>query len=174
MTLAFGMLTLGAILLYTAFTNNTVEGLVKGEPGPGQPADRFADTTSDATTTSGGGGGGKVNAGDMPSGVVQFEGTPVCAWIAAELKKARANGWKGSVTSGYRSAARQAEICATTSNPCAAPGQSNHQDTKYPGCAVDVSDAQGLQRALPKGSPLKYTGASIGDYVHFSSGKEGV
>lgn len=174
MTLAYGMLTLGAIWLYTAFTNNSLQDLALGTPGT-QPADRFANIGGSASATdSGGKSSAKADTSNLPGGIVQFEGTPVCAWIAAELKKARANGWKGSVTSGYRSAADQARVCATTTNPCAAPGTSNHQGKSYPGCAVDVSDAAGLVRALPKGSPLKYTGAAIGDMVHFSSGKNGV
>lgn len=111
--------------------------------------------------------------GFKPKGLVKRSyvksdsGNQIAAWIAAELDMARQLGWKGTVTSGYRSPADQRRVCAQTSGPCAAPGQSRHQGKNFPNGAVDVSDYNGLNRILRKmGSPLKWAGAK--DLPHFS------
>lgn len=188
---AFGSLMVGWVLLISAVQNRPVLDVIRGVAGTsgGGPGSGFLKAILPAqvgSSTAGGGNGaagapagpaGPAGTGSRPanpSGIVNFEGTPVCAWIADELRKARANGWTGTVNSGYRSAADQARVCAQTSNPCAAPGTSNHQGRRWPSCAVDVNDAAGLERALPKGSPLKFTGRAINDMVHFSSGLSGV
>lgn len=179
MTAAFGFLMVGWLLLASATRNQPVAELLRGAvspagtPGPGERGFTTSILGELAGDRSAGGSAASSDP-QNPAGLVTFDGEKVCAWIAAELRKARANGWSGSVTSGYRSAADQARVCATGVTPCAKPGESNHQGTAYPGCAVDVSDPAGLARALPKGSPLKYTGATIGDTPHFSSGKRGV
>lgn len=175
MTAAYGFLLVGWLLLTSAVRNQPISDLLSGvlatgEPGPGERGFTkaiLAELAGQAKAQKAGGG--------IPvMGMDTFDGKPVCGWIAAELRKARANGWRGKLISGYRSEAEQARVCATGVQPCAKPGESNHQGRVYPGCAGDVSDPAGLARALPKGSPLKWTGRTIGDSPHFSSGLRGV
>jgi hypothetical protein len=107
-------------------------------------------------------------------GTVTFDGKRVARWIGEALNYARAQGWKGTVNSGYRSDAEQKRIYDSGVRPAAKPrayggGGSNHEFTAYPGGAVDVSDAQTLARILagsPYGRKLKWAGAK--DPVHFS------
>ncbi len=105
-------------------------------------------------------------------GTVMWGGVPIAAWIAPELKWAQRQGWGGSVTSGYRSYAEQAVLYARylAGGPlAAAPGTSEHESTRYPGGAVDVTDYTTLSRIAPR-----YPGAQKliwfgpGDPVHFS------
>jgi D-alanyl-D-alanine carboxypeptidase len=103
----------------------------------------------------------------------------ISAWIAPPLKWAAKMGWKGSVTSGYRSKAEQEYLYRNAgtkgiSSIVAKPGTSNHEKINYPGGAVDVdggSDAQlmGLLRRYP-GTP-KLVGGNLGpaDPYHFSA-----
>lgn len=103
------------------------------------------------------------------SGVVDFEGKKVAAWIAPALQYARQHGWKGQVNSGYRSFADQTRIYNSGVRPAAKPGTSNHEGTTFPRGAVDVSDAPTLSRILqnsPYGKRLQWAGAK--DPVHFS------
>jgi len=103
------------------------------------------------------------------SGAVNFEGKQVAAWIAPALAYARKHGWRGTVTSGYRTFADQTRIYNSGVRPAAKPGTSNHEGTQFPRGAVDVSDAQTLARILqnsPYGQRLKWAGAK--DPVHFS------
>lgn len=107
-------------------------------------------------------------------GTVMFDGKPVAKWVGAALSAARANGWRGTVNSGYRSDAEQTRIYQSGVRPAAVPRSmggagSNHEFTVYPGGAVDVSDPQGLVQALkrtPYAKKLIYAGAK--DPVHFS------
>lgn len=111
----------------------------------------------------------KIPAGAVRGGVTKFEGVQVAAWIAPILRYARKQGWKGKVTSGYRSRAQQAAIYNSGVRPAARPGTSNHEGDEFPRGAVDVSEAQQLARILarsPYGGKLKWAGAK--DPVHFS------
>lgn len=171
MTFGFAMLFVGSLLLFAGTRNRGITDVLRGItsplPGPGESG-FISDIAGSASSLATGA------AAIIPGGMARVDGKPVCAWVARELQKARANGWSGTVTSGYRSAAKQAEVCATGVTPCAAPGESNHQGRAYPSCAVDVTDAEGLAAALPANSPLKWTGRTANDPVHFSSGKRGV
>jgi hypothetical protein len=102
-------------------------------------------------------------------GVANFGGKPVAGWIAPILSYARAHGWTGSVTSGYRSYQEQASIYNRGVRPAARPGTSNHEFTAFPGGAVDVSQAQQLARIL-RNSPYRgvLVWAGSKDPVHFS------
>lgn len=102
-------------------------------------------------------------------GIARFEGKPVAGWIAPILEYARKHGWAGSVTSGFRSYADQKRIYDSGVRPAARPGTSNHEGTKFPRGAVDVSDAQQLARIIqhsPYAHTLIYAGGK--DPVHFS------
>lgn len=110
-----------------------------------------------------------ANAVPTGSGVANFEGTQVAAWIAPILKYARQKGWSGSVSSGYRSFADQQRIYNSGVRPAARPGTSNHEGSDYPRGAVDVSNAEQLHRILrnsPYANTLVWAGSK--DPVHFS------
>lgn len=105
----------------------------------------------------------------LAKGLAHFQGKPVAAWIAPALEYAKAHGWKGSVTSGYRSTAEQERIYNSGVRPAAKPGTSNHEGTEFPRGAVDVSEAQQLAQILqnsPFAQKLVYAGSK--DPVHFS------
>jgi hypothetical protein len=116
---------------------------------------------------------GAPNSGQYQSGathkVVHFEGTKVAGWIAPILDYARQKGWKGKINSGYRSYADQQRIYNSGVRPAAKPGTSNHEFAAFPGGAVDVSDAETLNRIL-QNSPYKHKLVWAGgkDPVHFS------
>lgn len=89
--------------------------------------------------------------------------------VKAALAFAKANGWGGSVTSGFRSYAEQAALYAAylngTGNLAAPPGSSNHEG----GQAVDVSDTEGFARAMALMGPNKRLYRRIpGEPWHFS------
>lgn len=108
-----------------------------------------------------------AQAGGGGNGVGEFEGKKVAAWILPELEYARRHGWKGSVTSGFRSRAEQERIYNSGVRPAAKPGTSNHEGDEFPRGAVDVSDAETLARILKRRrSRLVWAGSR--DPVHFS------
>lgn len=102
-------------------------------------------------------------------GVGTFDGQKVALWIVPILQYARAHGWTGSVTSGYRSFADQTRIYNSGVRPAAIPGTSNHEGDAFPRGAVDVSQAAQLSKILlasPFRKLLVYAGSK--DPVHFS------
>lgn len=102
-------------------------------------------------------------------GVADFGGVKVAGWIAPILQYAKAHGWTGSVTSGFRSFAEQKRIYDSGVRPAAVPGTSNHEGTQYPRGAVDVTDAKQLAQIIarsPYRGRLVWAGAK--DQVHFS------
>lgn len=108
-------------------------------------------------------------ANTSATGTVDFTGKPVAAWIEPVLAYARSKGWKGTVTSGFRSLADQTAIYNSGVRPAAKPGTSNHEFTAFPGGAVDVTNAQQLSQILLGSKYAKllvYAGAK--DPVHFS------
>jgi hypothetical protein len=110
-----------------------------------------------------------ASTGAPAKGLTQFGGKTVAAWIAPILQYARAHGWSGTVTSGYRSYAEQKAIYDSGVRPAAVPGTSNHEMTAFPGGAVDVSNAQQLSSILqrsPYAQQLVWAGSK--DPVHFS------
>jgi hypothetical protein len=113
--------------------------------------------------------GAPNGGGKLPRGVARFEGAPVAAWIAPILAYARQQGWRGAVTSGFRSYADQKRIYDSGVRPAAKPGTSNHEGDVFPRGAVDVSDAQTLARIIAR-SPYRgrLVWAGTKDPVHFS------
>jgi hypothetical protein len=95
--------------------------------------------------------------------------TGLAPQVKRALAWARGHGWTGSVTSGFRSRAKQEQLYANRAsnpNPVAPPGTSMHER----GLAVDVSDIPGFQRAMssaPANARLTWFGP--GDPVHFST-----
>jgi hypothetical protein len=96
---------------------------------------------------------------------------PIAAWIIPVLAWAYEHGWKGSVTSGYRSFYEQAQLNAAGAFSAPA-GFSNHETTTYPGGAVDVTAPDRLIEVL-RGypGPRKLVGGVLGavDPEHFSA-----
>lgn len=96
-----------------------------------------------AVTAGVGGGGGAI--GNV---------TGLQPIVKAAIRWARANGWTGSVTSGFRTYAEQAALFASKGPGLAArPGSSNHEK----GLAIDITDSAGFARAMrtaPKNARL--------------------
>ena len=96
---------------------------------------------------------------------------PIANWIVPVLQWAFENGWTGTVTSGYRTFAEQAELNAA-GDFSAPAGTSNHESTTYPGGAVDVTAPSQLLQILPGyPGPEKLHGGVLGpiDPEHFSA-----
>ena len=182
MTYGFTLLTAGFLLAYSGWSNSTIADVMRGlavrKGGAGDTGFVSLMTApvkgvSEAVKPTGGTG---VPASKLARGVTTFDGKPCAKWVAAELTWARNHGWTGSLSSGYRSKADQERVCATGVKPCATPGTSNHEGKVYPKGAADVTQEAQLDQVLSKkpGRRLKWTGKSIGDNVHFSSGLNGV
>lgn len=162
------LLLIGAILVASGILNRSIVDTALGES-----------TEMDTGRQT---FGGQADVGAVPAGmddhrgfgsggVALFDGKPVARWIRPVLVWARANGWKGRVTSGVRSIAQQRAACASTTGPCATPGTSNHQKTQYPGGAVDVTDWQTLATLVPMypgPGPTLVHAVFANDPVHFS------
>lgn len=127
------------------------------------------DTKSSAPSAPAAATGDASKGLTTPAGLRNFDGKRVAAWIAPALEYARSRGWKGEVTSGYRSKAEQERIYNSGVRPAAVPGTSNHEGDAFPRGAVDTTEAQQLSNIL-QGSPyaklLVYAGSK--DPVHFS------
>lgn len=147
----------------------SVLSLAQGLGSLAAPVSAAAGAPSAAPVSAGTGA-----ADTSAKGTVLFGGKTVAAWIAPALQAARQNGWKGAVTSGYRSFADQTRIYNSGVRPAAKPGTSNHEGTTFPRGAVDVTDPQGLSRALqntPYARKLQWAGGK--DPVHFSHPENG-
>lgn len=120
-------------------------------------------TTSSKTSKSTGGGGGNAK------GTVVFDGKPVLAKFAAELRWARKNGWKGTVTSGVRTKSQQ--LTAATNFGLQhypnGPLASNHVEGHRG--AIDVSQPDQLEAILRKyPGKVNLRRKMADDPVHFS------
>ena len=96
---------------------------------------------------------------------------PIADWIVTVLEWAYGHGWSGTVTSGYRTYYEQAQLNAAGAFSAPA-GVSNHETTKYPGGAVDVTDPSQLIAVLVHyPGPEKLVGGVLGpvDPEHFSA-----
>lgn len=153
---------LGAVILgVAAVTGSSLGSVVRGQP------DRTK--TSAAPSSSPGAAPSSSPGAGTSAGTAQFEGHTVAAWIVPVLTYARAHGWTGQVTSGYRSYDQQKSIYDSGVRPAAVPGTSNHEETEFPGGAVDVTNASQLSaiiKASPFASLLVWAGSK--DPVHFS------
>lgn len=109
-------------------------------------------------------------------GYAVFDGKNVPEWMVHWLQESRANGWKGWVVSGVRTAAYSEHLCYAMCGAPTCPGRcagrsSNHnmeQSQGYPAGALDVSDYARfgqVQRRI--GSPL-HNALGARDPVHFS------
>jgi hypothetical protein len=115
-------------------------------------------------------GGAAVEA-EVPETVWNPRSKPIADWIIPVLQWAYLHGWRGTVTSGYRTFYEQAQLNAAGAYSAKA-GLSNHETTKYPGGAVDVTNSAQLIEVLRNyAGPLKLVGGVLGpvDPEHFSA-----
>lgn len=105
----------------------------------------------------------------------RVDGVRVAGWIIPRLLWARRNGWTGRVVSGIRTRAEQQRLWDSWQRgerpgPVARPGTSNHEGTRYPRGAVDVTQGEQLASVMQRwpghGEPLRPHGP--GDWPHFS------
>lgn len=146
-----------------------LQNLVTNEASGKYTTPSQANTTATTMPSSPAAKVAQARVGAMPKGVARFGATPVAAWIKPILEYARAHGWQGTLTSGYRSLADQTRIYNSGVRPAAKPGTSNHEFTTFPGGAVDATNAAQLSAILMK-SPYAKTLVWAGgkDPVHFS------
>jgi hypothetical protein len=124
---------------------------------------RIPSSTSTSTRLVGGGGGGSHK-------IVRVDGKPVLGWLAQAVAYARANGWRGTVTSGVRTPSEQigaASRFGLQHYGPAGPLGSNHV-TGHDG-AIDVTDPGGFERALRGYRGKKPIRRMRDDPVHFSA-----
>jgi|HubBroStandDraft_6_1064221.scaffolds.fasta_scaffold702303_1 hypothetical protein len=129
----------------------------------GESAASFEDVPSN--------GGGPVAEAEVPHTPWNPRSKPIADWIIPVLAWASEHGWSGTVTSGYRTFYEQAQLNAAGAYSAKA-GLSNHETTKYPGGAVDVTMPSQLISALRTyPGPMKLVGGVLGpvDPEHFSA-----
>jgi hypothetical protein len=117
----------------------------------------------------------KLNTVVRP-GVVKFDNKPVAAWIAPYLLWARQNGWKGTLTSGWRDPVYSESLCLkmcgqpTCAGRCAGR-TSNHAGSNKPAGAIDVSDYVTFGHLMTRCpyTPRLQNQLGARDPVHFSA-----
>jgi hypothetical protein len=109
------------------------------------------------------------------TGVALFDARPVANWLKPYLDFARAHGWKGTLTSGFRDPVHSEEICFQICRHPTCPGlcagrTSNHSGKTKPKGAVDVSDFVRFGQLMQL-CPLepRIFNALPNDLVHFSA-----
>jgi hypothetical protein len=115
--------------------------------------------------------GGPVVEAAAPEAAWNPRSKLIADWIIPILEWANRHGWNGTVTSGYRTYYEQAQLNAAGAFSAPA-GLSNHETTRYPGGAVDVTNSSQLitvLRGYP--GPVKLVGGVLGpiDPEHFSA-----
>jgi len=116
----------------------------------------------------------------LKPGVGSFDGKPVAKVAIPQLKFARANGWRGSLNSGWRDPVYSERLCLNMCGSKSCPGKcagrsSNHVGNSPARYAKDVSDyvkyGQLMARSdCPK--PRVFNALGAQDPVHYSpSGK---
>jgi hypothetical protein len=131
------------------------------------PSGESAASFENAPSNSGGSG---VQA-EVPEAPWNPRSKEIADWIIPVLQWGSEHGWGGTVTSGYRTFYEQAQLNAAGAFSAPA-GLSNHETTRYPGGAVDVTSPSQLINVL-RGypGPLKLVGGVLGpvDPEHFSA-----
>jgi hypothetical protein len=109
------------------------------------------------------------------AGVATFDGRTVAAWMQPYLVWARQNGWKGTLTSGWRDPAYSEHLCLNMCGRPSCPGKcagrtSNHAGSVKPAGAVDVSDYVTFGRLMAQCpyTPKLQNKLGAKDPVHFS------
>jgi hypothetical protein len=117
----------------------------------------------------------------VTTGVTTFDGRPVAAWMQPYLEFARENGWRGTLTSGFRDPAHSEQLCFQMCGAPSCPGRcagkaSNHAGSTKPRGALDVSDfarfGQLMQRCPHQ--PRIFNALGAQDPIHFSVSGRGI
>lgn len=175
LTFGLGLGVMGILFLYAGMKNLTLKDAVQGNTGNAKESSAgklaglaFGDSTSSNAKASDSPSGKLPSGASIPKAPWNPLHKPVANWITKELNAAWNQGARFTVTSGVRSRAEQTRIYNSGVRPAAKPGTSNHEQTEYPGGAVDVTPgALSLDRVLKNmNSPLVYAG--VRDPVHFS------
>jgi hypothetical protein len=110
------------------------------------------------------------------SGVSSFDGKPVASWLVPYLKWARADGWRGGLSSGWRDPVYSEQLCYKICGRPSCPGRcagrsSNHSGSVKPRGAIDVSDPSTFAEKMKKCpySPKLFNALGAADPWHFSS-----
>jgi hypothetical protein len=131
------------------------------------PSGESAESFENAPSNSGRAG---VQA-EVPEAPWNPRSKPIATWIVPILSWAHEHGWRGTVTSGYRTYYEQAQLNAAGAFSAPA-GLSNHETTIYPGGAVDVTNPSQLISVLSAyPDEPKLIGGVLGpvDPEHFSA-----
>lgn len=153
---AFVAMTVGGVLAYSGLKGLSVLDVLSGKQG--SPFD----PTGGRHNYSPSGTAGDTTGSDLPhgaagsaniSGTATFEGVTVAKWILPHLQYARAHGWQGKVTSGYRDPQYSRQLCLDMCGAPSCPGtcagtSSNHGGKRWPRGAVDVSDQDNFGRIV--------------------------
>lgn len=173
--LAFGALGVATLFVVSGMKGVTLSDVLSGkatnklDPAGGLPAQAKEDPVLSASPVEAANGALSNVEGNTPGLTVKFDGVLVASWIAPILSYGRAHGWKGTVSSGFRTYQKQVELWNSGVKPVAKPGTSNHEGAIYPRGAVDVTDAAGLSAALAGSKYEKVLiWAGSKDPVHFS------
>lgn len=110
------------------------------------------------------------------TGVGTFDGRPVANWLLPYLEWARAEGWDGTLNSGWRDPNYSERLCYNMCGRPSCPGRcagkaSNHSGSVKPRGAVDVSyyyEFGQLMKRCPY-SPRIFNALGARDPVHFSA-----
>jgi hypothetical protein len=185
--LGFGIIVLAALLLNAGIKGRTLGEVLRGEIGRGFA---FADIklptiATLAAGTSGTGGTGGTDSGDGLGGIeggggvgtAKFDGKVVAAVAIPYLEFARAHGWNGTVTSGYRTPEYSEALCRQMCGAPSCPGRcagrsSNHSGLTSTRFAIDVSAGSettfGQLMARPDAPRPRIFNNLPSDRIHFS------
>lgn len=184
MVFAFGTLVLAVLFLDAGITGRSLAEVVRGELSRGRGLASFAgisipdiqlaaspNAQASPTTTSYDTPPGAGSA----QGTASFDGKTVAAVAIPYLEFARAHGWRGTVTSGYRTPEYSESLCRNMCGAPSCPGRcagrsSNHSGTSRTHFAIDVSDEStfGQLMARPDAPQPKIFNNLPADRIHFS------
>jgi hypothetical protein len=108
-------------------------------------------------------------------GVGRFDGRPVAKAAIPHLQWARANGWRGTLVSGWRDPNYSRSLCIRMCGAPSCPGRcaglaSNHVGNTPSRFAIDVSDYANFGRIISRSPhrPRIFNRLGARDPVHFS------
>ena len=159
---ALGLGGVASVLIISGIQGKSIGDIIAGDFGPALDPKGPSTSPEDEKAAQTVGTGSNAGASTL-------DGHLVAPWIVPILLYGRSKGWKGHVTSGYRSKAEQTKIYNSGVRPAAVPGTSNHEGLIFPSGAVDVTEAAQLSQILLHSQYAKVlVWAGSKDPVHFS------